>query len=265
MSTRSNNYNNPTGLTKILKDTLEQQKMPTAEHEPDESAVALGLLMAIKNAAQTGGDIDIMQQIVKQYNAMRDERDIFKSELDNERSYDQKTGLHSQKFFDDRLRYTIERLKRAGTGTATLIAIDLNNFSTINNSHGHHIGDKALIAYANTLGQLVRSVDVVARSNTAGDEFFILFEPETKEQAHEEPSQEAAVERLKKGLERVSIELEDQKIHITGSLGIIHVTANDTIESAKERSDKAMYVAKKEFKRLQAASNNTNGWAPTAY
>ena len=177
-------------------------------------------------------------------------------------SYDQKTSLHSQKFFDDRLHYTIERLKRAGTGTATLIAIDLNDFSTINNKYGHHIGDKALLAWANTIGQLPRSVDVVARSNTAGDEFFVLFDPETKEQVPGEPGHEAAVERFREGLENVYIEHEGKKIHITGSLGIVQVTAADTVESVKERADAAMYVAKAEFKKFKAANNNEASAAP---
>lgn len=204
--------------------------------------------------------------LVAHFNDMQAENDKLKAEINKLKaennklkaenielsSYDQKTSLHSQKFFDDRLHYTIERLKRSKDTTAILVAIDLNDFSTINNKYGHHVGDKALLAWANTLGQLVRSVDVVARSNTAGDEFFIVFEPETKEQV----SQEAAIQRVKKGLENVYIEHEGQKIRITGSLGIIQVTANDTLESAKERADAAMYVAKAEYKASKAANNN---------
>ncbi len=248
MST-ANDTDEVKGLPKILQQFSEKHGVPVHINPKDENTHALAILAILEKIKETPERAAFMLEIAKHIKQTE-------TDLENEISIDKKTGLHSQKFFDDRLRYTIERLKRAGTGTATLIAIDLNDFSAINNEYGHHIGDKALLAWANIIGQLPRSIDVVARSNTAGDEFFVLFEPETKEQVSGEPGHEAAVERFKKGVANVFIDHAGQRIHITGSLGIVQVTAKDTVEIAKERADAAMYEAKTEFKQRRAANNN---------
>lgn len=54
-----------------------------------------------------------------------------------------------------------------------LLYFDLDNFKPINDTYGHHVGDKALKAFANCLMSCVRSADIVAR--VGGDEFVVLL------------------------------------------------------------------------------------------
>ncbi|MDB4032427.1 sensor domain-containing diguanylate cyclase, partial [Porticoccaceae bacterium] len=64
---------------------------------------------------------------------------------------------------------------------ATLAFIDLNNFKSINDKHGHGEGDRALIDFSQQLATAFRSSDVVAR--LGGDEFVVLFTGTTRQHA----------------------------------------------------------------------------------
>jgi len=64
---------------------------------------------------------------------------------------------------------------------ATLAFIDLNNFKSINDQHGHAEGDRALVDFSQQLATAFRSSDVVAR--LGGDEFVVLFTGTSRQHA----------------------------------------------------------------------------------
>lgn len=78
------------------------------------------------------------------------------------------TGLYNQRLFWELLDYEIARAKR-GAYRFALLVIDLDNFKTVNDSHGHTFGDRFLQEFAQLLRQAVRQGDMLARYG--GDEF----------------------------------------------------------------------------------------------
>jgi diguanylate cyclase (GGDEF)-like protein len=88
-------------------------------------------------------------------------------------AHDALTGLANRATFDRRLRECVEHCKVNGT-RAALVFIDLDNFKTVNDRHGHRAGDAVLTAVAARLQQQMRKSDTVAR--LGGDEFAILID-----------------------------------------------------------------------------------------
>lgn len=83
------------------------------------------------------------------------------------------TGLANRTLLHERLRGILSRDARAGTSTA-LLFLDLDGFKSVNDVHGHAVGDLVLRAVADRLTSVVRPSDTVARMG--GDEFVVLVE-----------------------------------------------------------------------------------------
>lgn len=102
------------------------------------------------------------------------------AELENLAGQDALTGLSNRRIFTDRLEHAVERATRTGSSLA-LIYIDLDDFKTLNDSHGHEAGDQLLKQVAARLGQCVRTADTVSR--WGGDEFAVITEDSDAQQA----------------------------------------------------------------------------------
>jgi diguanylate cyclase (GGDEF)-like protein/putative nucleotidyltransferase with HDIG domain len=90
------------------------------------------------------------------------------------------TGLPNTRFLFMRLSSDLARAKRTGTEVA-LMVMDLDNFKGINDSHGHHVGDRALREVARVLRAAIRPYDVCVRY--AGDEFILVLPGCTADEA----------------------------------------------------------------------------------
>jgi len=90
------------------------------------------------------------------------DRKALEQDLTYKANHDSLTGLPNRALFDDRLQQALERSKRFGTALA-LMYIDVDRFKLINDTHGHHAGDRILKAFATRLRECVRSTDTVAR------------------------------------------------------------------------------------------------------
>ncbi len=82
--------------------------------------------------------------------------------------HDQLTGLANRALFNERLESALSRLRRQREGFAVLY-LDLDRFKSVNDAHGHTVGDALLRAIAGRLSDSVRETDTVAR--LGGDEF----------------------------------------------------------------------------------------------
>ena len=87
--------------------------------------------------------------------------------------HDELTRIPNRALFYDRLRQAILRCARNKTQVA-LLYMDIDKFKSINDTHGHGIGDELLCAFAERVSGLIRASDTFAR--LGGDEFAIVAE-----------------------------------------------------------------------------------------
>ncbi|MEG4814104.1 EAL domain-containing protein [Microcoleus sp. K5-D4] len=101
-------------------------------------------------------------------------RKIAEDKLVHDALHDMLTGLPNRALFMDRLGHAIDLSKRRPEILFAVLFIDLDRFKVVNDSLGHLVGDRLLIAIAQRLGICLRGGDTVAR--LGGDEFAILLE-----------------------------------------------------------------------------------------
>ncbi|MFZ1747608.1 MAG: diguanylate cyclase [Nitrospirales bacterium] len=150
--------------------------------------------------------------------------------------YDPLTDLPNRIMFNDRLEQALAQARRNGTLLA-LFFLDLDNFKTINDYHGHQTGDRVLRIVAERLATCVRSTDTVAR--LCGDEFTVILQG----LEHIQDIRQVALKILE--CLNPPIRLGKEKIPIQISIGI-SVYPKDSTDPHRlvEIADQAMYRAK---------------------
>lgn len=153
-------------------------------------------------------------------------------------SRDALTGLANRRSFELALAREIDRVARAGE-PALLLALDIDHFKKVNDSHGHASGDAVLKAVAKALLECVRPMDLVAR--IGGEEFAIVM-----------PScapafGEAVAERVRRRVEAMPVAIGvAQQIQVSVSIG--GAFAPQWVRSSPplwiERADLQLYRAK---------------------
>lgn len=172
-------------------------------------------------------------------------RNIFRDITDRKRSedtirrlayHDALTGLPNRLLFRDRLNMAIAAAKRYGHYVAVML-LDLDNFKDINDTLGHHVGDKLLQEVGQRLVKLLRQGDTVCRMG--GDEFLILL-PEIKKKEDTTMVAQKIIETFEQ-----PFLLEDRNIHITTSIGIaLYPESSDDVDTLIKFADIAMYRVK---------------------
>ncbi len=150
--------------------------------------------------------------------------------------HDPLTELPNRALLYETLPRSIAHAKRRHD-TLTLLIMDLNRFKEINDTLGHHFGDRLLQTLAPKLQEAVREMDFVAR--IGGDEFAVVL-PETDR----EGAKSAAV-RIIEGMETpLSIDNYDLKVGISIGIAQFPVDGEDC-DTLIKKADIAMYSAKK--------------------
>ncbi len=157
--------------------------------------------------------------------------------------YDALTKLPNRRLLYEHLNQALVLVERHHHYGA-LMFLDLDNFKTLNDSLGHHIGDELLIQVAKKLKDCVREEDTVAR--LGGDEFVVLLINADSNDTREQVQADALmiVKRILKSL-YIPYKLEKYEHVVTASIGItlfgIH---NKNIDRLFQQADMAMYEAK---------------------
>ncbi len=165
--------------------------------------------------------------------------------------YDPLTGLANRMLLKDRLTQSMLSGQRNGSYGA-LMFLDLDNFKPLNDQYGHGTGDLLLVEVAKRLRNCVRQVDTVARFG--GDEFVVLLDDLTSDQAQAQFQADLVAEKIRRALaspyvlETVSGGLGTPQTieHIcTASIGVaLFLGLENTSDDVFKWADLAMYRAK---------------------
>lgn len=165
--------------------------------------------------------------------------------------HDSLTGLPNRRLLADRLHQTMSAARRSRCYGA-LMFLDLDNFKTLNDVHGHDVGDLLLIEVARRLSSGLREMDTVAR--VGGDEFVLLLSELSHDQSTSRDRALAVAEKMRASL---ALPYLLKPIHegdatfsvehyCTGSIGVaLFVNDDSSGKEAMHCADVAMYRAKR--------------------
>ena len=145
------------------------------------------------------------------------------------------TPLPNRRVFVREVERVAHQVTRYGTPAAVMF-VDLDGLKTLNDVHGHHAGDAALIHIAKLLKREVRVTDIVAR--IGGDEFGLLLD-------HlDEDAAAAKAAALANALSQHPLVIDDKTIALRLSIGVATMTGHDDVAAILARADARMYAVK---------------------
>lgn len=149
--------------------------------------------------------------------------------------HDALTGVHNRRAFDAAVGEQIARSRRYGE-VATLVSLDLDDFKSINDLHGHGVGDDVLHACADTLRDRLRECDMVAR--VGGDEFALLLRHADLATA------DAVVRDLRAKMCEIEVSAHGERINVGASFGSALIDGSVDDDEIRRRADVALYAEK---------------------
>ena len=160
-------------------------------------------------------------------------RDQRERSLHDQAFVDPLTGLMNRRAFEAAYLAAVPSSGSAGTAC---ILIDLDHFKRVNDTHGHAVGDRVLIAVARTLRASIRDTDITAR--VGGEEFAVCLPATDRQQTAR------IVERLRKAISKVGDPEFNFRFAVTASVGVCWTEIPISMRTAFEVADNALYRAK---------------------
>lgn len=191
------------------------------------------------------GDLDVAVAIHRQdelglvtemFNHMISRLKESQQELELLATTDFLTGLANRKQIMADLAQQIEQYRRYST-QFSLLMVDIDHFKTVNDTHGHLVGDAVLVQLARIFQQTLRIVDNAGRYG--GEEFVIVLGQADLQKALQ------TAERIRLAVQQHIFMCDDVTLHATISIGVAEISTEDrTINELIDRADQALYDAK---------------------
>jgi len=150
--------------------------------------------------------------------------------------YDPLTGALNRGALDNMLDKEIDLAHRHENPLSVLM-IDIDHFKEINDEYGHSMGDKILCSLVDGLNSHIRNSDVLFRYG--GEEFTLILNNTNIDGAN------LLAQRIRCSIEQMNHHFDGNNIQLTISIGAAQLEPNENAEHFLDRSDKALYAAKK--------------------
>lgn len=160
----------------------------------------------------------------------------YQSRLEQMATTDKLTGAANRHVFQVIFSQVVRNARRRNE-PVSLLALDIDNFKTINDGLGHHAGDGVLRQFAEVVGRVVRESDTLCR--WGGDEFLVLMAGCNAAQALD------VAEKIRATVAERSFPVNGEAVDLTISIGVTAVAMEDAVESSLVRADRALYRAKR--------------------
>ena len=145
------------------------------------------------------------------------------------------TQLPNRRSMESTIAFRMAETKRYNVAFGVLF-IDIDHFKSVNDTHGHEVGDRVLQQVAKTLTRSLRPFDISSR--WGGEEFLALV-------LNVDEVQLAVVaERVRALIAQTRVPLEKDYLSVTVSIGAALAHADDTLETLIHRADELMYRSK---------------------
>lgn len=158
---------------------------------------------------------------------------------------DSLTGINNRMKFSRELIRRIDFCNK-NDRKLCLIIFDIDDFKSVNDNHGHLIGDSVIQNTASVIKKSIRSTDIFARW---GGEEFVLLLPDT------------GIDKALEMAERMRACIQDNKYNIsenvTCSFGVVQLRKDEEDGSLMQRADNLLYIAKDKGKNVVVCENNT--------
>lgn len=170
------------------------------------------------------------------------------------------TGVPNRGAFEEELRDSLTRAAKTGTSFC-LAMVDMDDLKRVNDTHGHQVGDRVLIACARILQEAISPRDFVARFG--GEEFAVILQRTSLEEGA--GILQAALGRIPPTY-KYTVDQETRGISFSFSAGVTLWAPGDSADAVIKRADDALYDAKRRGKkrvetRERGLIGNLVGWA----
>jgi diguanylate cyclase (GGDEF)-like protein/PAS domain S-box-containing protein len=213
------------------KDGTEYQEEQTIAPVLDENG-AITHFIAIKQ------DVTEQRRVQAELAERMSEIESLNAQLREQAVRDPLTGLHNRRYLEQTMKRDISRARRTGEQIVVAV-IDVDLFKSVNDTHGHAVGDRVLLRLADVLLGHVRSSDLVCR--VGGEEFVVVMSG---------GSVKAALKRAEiwrfSFAESVVDGRDGAPVKATISVGIARYRdPGETFAACLKRADEALYEAKR--------------------
>jgi len=158
---------------------------------------------------------------------------------------DHLTGILNRRGLDNAFEREASRAIRHQASLCFAL-LDIDNFKQLNDTHGHKVGDDALVYLVESVKDTTRPEDIVSRYG--GEEFVILLPNTNLEEAIH------ILSRIRRNLTKKFFLHENKRLLITFSAGVAQLQPGESQESIFKRADEALYRAKRSGKNQILAS-----------
>lgn len=171
-------------------------------------------------------------------------RELARSESAERRSLiDPLTETFNRRYLEELLPQEVSRVERR-KGSLGFLMIDIDDFRSVNNRHGHAVGDRLLREAAAVLRAIFRRSDSIVRYG--GDEFLVLLDDADEERAR------VTVERVRDTVIRWRDGQHELEVGI--SCGVAIFRPGDSVDATLAAADRAMFEAKRRARHPSSGS-----------